>query len=152
MKRRIVVDTNLWIRALLGGPVTLPVLEAWQAGKFLVLISQPLLDELEAVSQRPRLRQRIDSEQAKALAEQLRWRGQWVEATAVPPLCRDPRDHPVLSTAISGYADAIVSGDGDLRADDELRQQMLEHGVKIWGVEALLAELREEPEAEKGAG
>jgi len=85
MKRRIVVDTNLWIRALLGGPITLPVLEAW--------------------------------------------RGQWIEPTAVPPRCRDPRDHPVLATAISGYADAIVSGDGDLRADDKLREQMLDHGV-----------------------
>jgi putative PIN family toxin of toxin-antitoxin system len=143
MKRRVVVDTNLWIRALLGGPVTVPVLEAWRAGKFLVVISQPLLDELDAVAQRPRLRRGIDAEQAKALMEQLRWRGQWVEATAIPPRCRDPRDNPVLSTAISGHADAIVSGDGDLRADDELRQQMLEHGVKIWGVTALLAELRD---------
>jgi hypothetical protein len=35
MKPRIVVDTNLWIRALVGGPATLPVLEAWRAGKFL---------------------------------------------------------------------------------------------------------------------
>jgi hypothetical protein len=34
MTRRIGVDTNLWIRALLCGPVTLPVLEAWRAGKF----------------------------------------------------------------------------------------------------------------------
>ena len=152
MKRRLVVDTNLWIRALLGGPITLPVLEAWRAGKFTVLISQPLLDELEAVSQRPRLSQRIDSVQARALVEQLHWRGQWVEATAVPPRCRDPKDHPVLATAISGQADAIVSGDGDLRADDELRQQMLKLGVKIWGVETLLAELREEPGAERQAG
>lgn len=38
MKPRIVVDTNLWIRALLGGPATLPLLEAWRAGKFLVLL------------------------------------------------------------------------------------------------------------------
>ncbi len=53
MKRRVVVDTNLWVRALLGGPSTLPVLEAWRAGKFLVLVSQPLLDELEAVCRRP---------------------------------------------------------------------------------------------------
>ena len=141
MKPRIVVDTNLWIRALLGGPVTQPILEAWRAGEFLVLVSQPLLDELEAVAQRPRLRQRIDPAQAKALLEQLRWRGQWVEATAVPPHCRDPKDHPVLATALSGDADAIVSGDGDLRADDDLRQQMLERGVQIWGVTALLAEL-----------
>lgn len=150
MRRRIVVDTNLWIRALLGGPVTLPVLEAWRAGKFVVLVSQPLLDELEAVLQRPRLIQRIDSVQAQSLVEQLRWRGQWVEATVVPPRCRDPKDHPVLATAISGRADAIVSGDGDLRADDELRLQMLGHGVKILGVEALLAELRKEPEVEAG--
>src|SRR4051794_2451443 len=99
MKLRIVVDTNLWIRALLGGPSTLPVLEAWQAGKFLVVISQPLLDELQEVSQRPRLRRGIDPAQAEALVEQLRWRGQWVEATAVAPRCRDPKDHPVPGIA-----------------------------------------------------
>ena len=46
---RIVVDTNLWIRALLGGPVTLPILEAWQAGMFMVVVSQPLIDELNDV-------------------------------------------------------------------------------------------------------
>jgi predicted nucleic acid-binding protein len=40
MKLRIVVDTNLWIRALVGGPVTVPMLEAWRADKFDVLISQ----------------------------------------------------------------------------------------------------------------
>lgn len=144
MKPRVVVDTNLWIRALLGGPVTLPLLEAWRAGRFLVLISQPLLDELESVAQRPRLSRHIDSTQAKALVEQLRWRGEWVEATTVPPRCRDPKDHPVLAAALSGHADAIVSGDGDLRADDGLRQQMLELGVKIWGVSALLAALSAE--------
>ena len=145
MKRRIVVDTNLWIRALLGGPTSRPILEAWRAGRFLVLISQPLFDELDAVWQRPRLRRAIDSFQAKALLEQLRWRAQWIEATAVPPRCRDPKDQPVLATAISGRADAIVSGDGDLRGDDVLRLQMLEHGVEIWGVESLLADLNATP-------
>lgn len=148
MKPRIVVDTNLWIRALLGGTITRPILEAWRAGRFLVLISQPLLDELESVAQRPRLRQRIDPVQTKILLEQLRWRGKWVEATAVPPRCRDPKDHPVLATALSGDADAIVSGDGDLRADDDLRQQMLERGVQIWGVATLLGELQKEPGTE----
>jgi putative PIN family toxin of toxin-antitoxin system len=149
MKPRVVVDTNLWIRALLGGTVTRPILEAWRAGEFLVLISQPLLDELEAVAQRPRLAKRIEPAQTKALLEQLRWRGQWVEATTVPPLCRDPKDHPVLATALSGKANAIVSGDGDLRADDNLRQQMLDLGVQIWGVTALLAELHKDDDRER---
>ncbi len=61
----------------------------------------------------------------------------------MPPRCRDPKDQPVLATAISGHADAILSGDGDLRADDELQQQMLEHGVRIWGVTGLLADLEQ---------
>jgi predicted nucleic acid-binding protein len=65
--------------------------------------------------------------QAKSLVEQLRWRGQWVEATVIPPRCRDPKDHPVLATALSGHADAIVSGDGDLRPTTN-------YGSRCWNV------------------
>ena len=50
---RIVVDTNIWIRILLRGRLTLPVLTAWQAGKFRLITSQALLDEYEEVWQRP---------------------------------------------------------------------------------------------------
>ena len=64
---RIVVDTNLWIRALLGGPITLPILEAWHAGRFTVVVSHPLIDELNDVWQRPRLHGRIDAEDAERL-------------------------------------------------------------------------------------
>ena len=72
---RIVIDTNIWIRALLGGRVTLPVLRAWQADKFQVIVSQPLLDELDKVWQRPRLKKRILAESAKTLLEKKRNQG-----------------------------------------------------------------------------
>ena len=139
--KRVVIDTNIWIRILLAGPVTLPVLEAWQSGRFRVVVSQPLLDELEEVSRRPRLRKRIPEERARKLLRQLRFRGEQVAVTTTPPRCRDPKDEPVLATAIDGRADAIVSGDADLRADDRLREEMAEHGVEIWGVEGLLGRL-----------
>lgn len=135
---KIVVDTNIWIRALLRGRMTLPVLRAWQAGSFQVLVSQPLLDELDKVWQRPRLRRKINAGHATDLLEQLNWRGIWVELATIPPRCRDPKDHPVLSTAIDGKADAIVSGDGDLRADEDLRKQMLRFGIELWGIDSLL--------------
>ena len=138
---KVVIDTNLWIRALLAGRITLPVLKAWQEGKFQVIISQPLLDELDAVWQRPRLRKHIDPEKATTLLEQLRWRGIMVILKTIPPHCRDPKDHPVLATALDGQADAIVSGDGDLRADEALCAQMQEYGVKIWGVTTFLAHI-----------
>ena len=136
---KVVVDTNLWIRALLGGSVTLPLLEAWQAGQFLVLVIAPLLAELDAVWQRPRLRPQIDPEQARILLEQLQWRGVRVTLATIPPGCRDPKDQPVLATAIDGHADAIVSGDGDLCADDALREAMTHYGIKIWGVTTFLS-------------
>jgi len=138
MRLRVVVDTNVWIRALLGGRVTLPILTAWQAHKFTVVVSQPLIDELNDVWQRPRLRVRIDPEDVERLLEQLRLRGEWVELTTVPPRCRDPRDHPVLATAIDGRADAVITSDADLRADDELRAAMEQYGVALWGVDGVL--------------
>lgn len=133
---RLVIDTNLWIRALLGGQVTLPILRAWQDSKFTIVTSQHLLDELSDVWQRPRLRERINPEDAERLLEQLRFRGEMVEPTTVPPRCRDPKDHPVLAAAIDGHADAIVTGDADLRADDELRTAMEQHSVALWGVQS----------------
>ena len=35
-------------------------------------------------------------------------------------------------------ANAIVTGDDDLRADDELREAMAEYSVQLWGVQSLL--------------
>ncbi len=57
---RIVVDTNIWIRTLLGGPVSLPVLVALRENRFKAVISEALLKELQGVAQRPRLKKRID--------------------------------------------------------------------------------------------
>jgi len=42
---RIVIDTNIWIRILLRGEVTLPILTEWQARRFQLITSQALLDE-----------------------------------------------------------------------------------------------------------
>jgi uncharacterized protein len=50
---KIVIDTNIWIRALMGGQVTLPVLKAWQKGRFQAVVSQELIRELDEVWQRP---------------------------------------------------------------------------------------------------
>jgi uncharacterized protein len=138
---RVVVDPNIWIRALLGGPLSAPVLEAWRGGRFEVLISPPLLVELDAVWRRPRLRKYIRAEDAMELLDRLRWRGIAVVPTTVPPRCRDVKDHPVLATAIDGRANAIVSGDADLRADPVLREALATRGIELWGVNTLLAEV-----------
>ena len=47
MTLRVVIDTNIWIRILLK--VTLPILEAFNANKFQLIISQELWDEFHDV-------------------------------------------------------------------------------------------------------
>ncbi len=145
MTFRVVIDTNIWIRILLKGRVTLPVLEAFNQDKFQLVMSQPLMEELHLVWNRPRLRQRIDANQAIRLEQQLQHRGIWVELETVPPNCRDPKDLPVLATAIDGEAEIIVSGDDDLRADDALKTIMATYGIRLLGVNSFLEYLNHSP-------
>lgn len=44
---------------------------------------------------------------------------------------RDPDDAAVVGAAIAGAAEAIVTGDGDLLDDDELRQWLLARRVEL---------------------
>ena len=138
---RVVIDTNIWIRILLGGRITLPILEAFNKEQFQLVMSQFLLDELHEVWQRPRLLKRIDSNQAMRLETQLKERADWVSVVTTPPNCRDPKDLPVLATAIDGKADVIVSGDNDLRADDVLRTEMESRSIRLLGVNSFLSRL-----------
>jgi uncharacterized protein len=142
MKVRVVIDTNIWIRILLRGRITLPVLESFNENKFQLVMSQPLMDELHLVWNRPRIKSRIDPDQANRLEQQLQHRAIWVELTTVPPNCRDPKDLPVLATAIDGRAKIVVSGDDDLRADETLRATMATYGIQLLGVLSFLEYLK----------
>jgi len=138
MTLRVVIDTNIWIRILLK--VTLPILEAFNANanKFQLIISQELWDEFHDVWNRPRLRKYIELDQALQLEKQLRNRSIWIETKTIPPHCRDPKDLPVLATAIDGKANIIISGDDDLRADDDLRKAMDQYSIQLLGVNSFL--------------
>jgi putative PIN family toxin of toxin-antitoxin system len=146
MKLRVVIDTNIWIRILLKGRVTLPILEAFNQDKFQLVMSQNLLDELHEVWNRPRLNKYIDLNQAMRLEQQLKNRAIWIEPKTIPPHCRDPKDLPVLATAIDGKAKIIVSGDDDLRADEALREAMELYSIELLGVNSFLKYLEESEE------
>lgn len=135
---RVVIDTNIWIRVLLGGRTTRSIMTAWADYQFQLVSSQALLDEFNEVRARPRLSKRINQEQSDNLYRQMRGRANIITLKTIPPRCRDPKDHPVLATAIDGNATAIVSGDNDLRADETLRSEMLEYGVELWGIETFI--------------
>lgn len=138
---RAVVDTNVWVSAALnpeGYPARL--LEAFRQRQFLTVVSRPLMDELTAVFQRPRLvrRFRIPEPVVRALVELIEARSLWVDITGELRLCRDKRDDMVLETALKGQAQYLVSRDDDLKRDLQLIEQLQAHGVQIVSVQQFL--------------
>lgn len=115
---RIVIDTNLVLSALVfaQGRVT-PLRHAWQGRRIQPLLSRVTAAELIRVLAYPKFRLSPE-EREELLADYL----PYCEIVPIPdpppetPACRDPFDVPFLQLAISGKADALVTGDRDLLA------------------------------------
>jgi uncharacterized protein len=114
---RAVLDTNVLVSALIspGGPSAALLLEL-RAGAFELIVSPLLLEELEEVLARPKLRSWVTLAETTAYLALIRG-----EATlyADPPpsgsaLCPDPDDEFLIDLARSTGAGAIVSGDRHL--------------------------------------
>jgi putative PIN family toxin of toxin-antitoxin system len=138
---RVLVDTNVWVSALLN-PHGFParVLAALKAGRFQPVLSEPLLDELLDVLSRPRLvtKYRLTAHDIAELATLLEEKAVRVAPHGTLRLCRDPRDDVVLETAVLGGATYAVSRDDDLKRDLDLLEQMQTRGVAVVSVRQFL--------------
>jgi len=149
---RVVVDTNVWVSALLnryGYPAQ--VLSLFRAGRFTLLISEPLLGELAEVLSRPRIarKYRVTQDDIGELIALLRERGIQVGVKGSLRLCRDPDDDVILETAFLGNANTVVSRDGDLKGDEDLVLILQAAGIGVLSVSHFLqalSQVKAEPE------
>ena len=111
MIRRIVLDTNIYISALLYGGKPKQVLDLASAGELQLLISLPLKLELERV-----LREKFDipTSELAANANSLWSNALWIASRQRLSLCSDEPDNRVLECALESHADFIVTGDRHL--------------------------------------
>lgn len=111
---RVVLDTNVFISALLfRGPVA-AVHAAWTAGRFAPLISRSVLDEYTRVLACPKFS--LTEEEVGWLIrnELLRWAEPVTVTSRVAAVRNDPADNRFLELAIDGRADLVASGDAHL--------------------------------------
>ena len=138
------IDTNVWVSALIN-PRGFPakIRDAWLAGRYKVIVSKPLLEELEDVLHRPRIQQRfgVTEAQAEELLLLITEKATPVEISGELHLCRDARDDMLLETAIVGRATYIVSRDEDITRDLDLVEQLEKRGIKTVTVSRFLAEV-----------
>lgn len=114
---RVVLDTNVVVSALLFPRGSLSWLRtAWQSGAIVPLAGGETTRELLRVLCYPKFRL-TEVEREDALADYLPWCETIAAGAGIAiPDCRDPFDRPFLALALSGRADALVTGDGDLLA------------------------------------
>ncbi len=115
---RAVLDTNVLVSGVLSrsSPPD-SILQSWRRGAFHLVTSAPLLRELEAVLNRPRIANRLgwSFKERRAFIIALS-----DSAIVVLPhqqlrvIQADPADNRVLEAAIQAQADYVVSGDHHL--------------------------------------
>ena len=117
-KPRVVLDTNCIVSALLFTKGSLAWLrDAWMRQRFIPLISRDTADELIKVLKYPKF-QLDKNEQEIILADYLPY-AEVVHIEIVPknlPVLQDTDDLIFIELAVSGNADALVSGDAHLLA------------------------------------
>jgi uncharacterized protein len=109
---RAVLDTNTIVSGLGWGGAPGAVLDAALAGRFDLVTSTALLDELRRVLAYPKLQAVIG--QTSELVELITLAAIVVEPTETVDIVRDPDDNGLIEAALAGDADVIVSGDQDL--------------------------------------
>jgi putative PIN family toxin of toxin-antitoxin system len=134
---RVVLDTVVFVRALINPHSRSGRLVSEYAGHFTLLVSKPTVQECLEVLQRPELKRkfrslgRVNVRQVIDLVTQ----AQFVEIAEVPPVVRDPADDIFVATAVAGQADFILSEDKDLL---DLKQVS---GISIIDTQSFLARL-----------
>ena len=115
---RVVLDTQVLLRGSVARTesLTAKIYDAWRDGRFILLLSDPILAEVEDVLRRPEVLEklRLNPIEARALVALLRRRCLLVRPSAQVQRSRDPADDKFLECAIAGSADYLVSADADL--------------------------------------
>jgi len=123
MPVRAVLDTNVLVSGLVAGQGTpRQILDAWLEGRFTLVTSLYLVEELAHVLSYPRIAKRLRTsyEEIEAILAALLSQAMVVPGhLGLPGVTRDPKDDAVAACAKEGQADCIVSGDQDLLVLEE---------------------------------
>lgn len=114
-----VIDTNVLLR-MAAAHERSPLFVAWYAKRFIMVLSEPMLQELTQVAARPKTRRFLPPLRFDRFVSLVRSRSVMVTPAAEFPHCRDPQDDIVIATAVAARASVIVTSDGDLYDDPQL--------------------------------
>ena len=143
---RATFDTNIFVRSLIQKEnLANYLISLWLDGRFVLVLSQAIVDEVRGVLLRPALMRELQYTRTEAMRLiNLLSQARIVEVTSSFELCRDPKDDMFVDCAVSERVQFLVSYDNDLIDDSELKQALFEYGVEIVDPPNFLKEIQKE--------
>ena len=144
---RVTVDTNIFLRSFRTGSPADYLVSLWYDGRFVLVLSQAIVDEVQNTLLQLRLCRRYSytPQAVTRLVDLLGQRATIVEAPFSYELCRrDAEDDPVVDCAIWGRSQFLVSHDNDFLENPTLRQALFEFGVEVIDPHAFVGRIQEE--------
>jgi putative PIN family toxin of toxin-antitoxin system len=127
--RRVVLDTNILASGAISATGTVSnILDAWRSGQFKVIVSTPILDELERTFQKPYFRRYLTDTQSSRFLNLLLKR-----ATVSP-----------ITASVQGIATHPEDADYLITGDEKLQRLGMYRGVAILSPRQFLETLRQE--------
>ena len=144
MPVKAVVDTNIWVSALVAPSGTAAqIVELWKDGRFKLLISEQQSSELYEVLSRSELtvKYSIDEQKVSDLLLSIAENAQHVflEDKDKINVCRDPDDNLIIETAVRGKAKYLITGDRDITDDKRIASYLLRRGVTVISLSKFLS-------------
>ena len=114
---KVVLDTNILASGAISAAGTVSrIIDAWRSGQFRLIVSAPILEELERTLQKPYFRRYLTEKQSSRFLKLLQRRATVSPITvSVHEIATHSEDDVILATAISAKADYLVTGDTKLQ-------------------------------------
>ena len=114
--KSVVVDTNVFMSALIGSPACNTIVDAAIDTKIKLITSKALIDEFVDTLHKPKFVNLIPPEDSRVLISFLKNHAVLIKPRHHVRICRDAKDNFLLELALSSDCDCVVSGDNDLLA------------------------------------
>ena len=111
--KRIIIDTNLWISFLITNDFK-KLDQFLDSDKYQIVFSDELFNEFLEVVHRDKFNRYFNDLNIKYLIEIINDKVLFVNVFSVVDVCRDVKDNFLLSLAIDGEVDYLITGDNDL--------------------------------------
>ncbi len=122
----------------LGFPARLR--KSFEEGAFQAVISEPIIEEIAGVLNRPRIkkRYRITEGDIQELLILIEERAEHVLLSGDINICRDKDDDLIIETAIKGKARYLVTRDDDIKFDKKVSSFLSRYGISVLSIAKFL--------------